>query len=365
LSFSVAQGPFDSTDVPFTSITVCAHGTSHCAVVNNVVLDTGSIGLRVFGSQLEGLGITPNTTGGGGTLKVGECGFFGAGVTWGAVSTVDVKIAGEPTITIPIQVMDDIGAFERPPDACTMGSTLLGTPTEAGFNGLLGVGQVPNDEPNLFADYYACFGEDCMLYSNPATSTIVLNPVSSFPVDNNGVVMTLPSIPDDGAPSVTGTLYFGIGTESNNQPGTVQVYDQDSDSSDDTFLTINSIMGGITSSSFFDSGANGIFFDSPITSCPDSGESAGFYCPPSTIAESAMNQGFSGSPTGTVNFSIANAQTLFSSDDVAFDNIGGSFDGGTSFDGFDWGLPFFFGRTVYIGIDGASSSLGTGPYTAY
>jgi hypothetical protein len=329
-----------------------------------VVLDTGSPGLRVFGSQLEGLGITPNTTAGG-TEKIGECAFFGSGSTWGAVSTVDVKIAGEPTITIPIQVIDDIGAFEKPPDTCTMGSTLLSSPSEAGFNGLLGVGQVPNDEPNLFTNYFACLGEDCMPYSNPATADIVLNPVSSFPVDNNGVVMYLPPIPDGGAATVNGTLYFGIGTESNNQPGAVQVYDQDSDPGDDTFLTINSSLGGVSSTSFFDSGSNGIFFDSTIQSCPDSGASSGFYCPASSTPESATNTGFSGTPSGTVNFSIDNAQTLFNSGNVAFDNVGGSLDGGTTFDGFDWGLPFFFGRTVYLGIDGVSSPLGTGPYTAY
>jgi hypothetical protein len=359
----VTTGPFDSVDVPFTSVTVCAHGTSKCAVVNNVVLDTGSTGLRVFGSQVEALKITPNTTAGG-SEQVGECAFFGSGVTWGAVSTVDVKIAGEPTITTPIQVMDDINAFRTAPGTCTMGSTLLSSPSVAGFNGLLGVGQAPNDEPNIFTDYFACLGGDCMPFSNPGSNT-VLNPVSAFPVDNNGVVMSLPQVPDQGQATVNGMLYFGIGTRSNNQPGAVQVYDQDSNSADDTFLTINSIMDGVTSSSFFDSGANGIFFDSAIEDCPDSGEASGFYCPASSLPLSAMNQGFSGSPTGTVNFSIANAQTLFNSNNEAFNNIGGSFDGATAFDGFDWGLPFFFGRNVYLGIVGASSPLGTGPYTAY
>jgi hypothetical protein len=35
-------------------------------------------------------------------------------------------------------------------------------------------------------------------------------------------------------------------------------------------------------------------------------------------------------------------------------------------DFFDWGIPFFLGRNVYIGIDGRlSPGLATGPFWAY
>ena len=32
---------------------------------------------------------------------------------------------------------------------------------------------------------------------------------------------------------------------------------------------------------------------------------------------------------------------------------------------FDFGLPFFFGRSVFVGINGKSTPAGTGPFTAY
>ena len=354
LPFSVTAGAYDALDQPLASITICATGTSNCTTVNDVLIDTGSFGLRIFGSQISGLGITPNTDGGS---ELGECAFFGSGSTWGSVSTVDVKIAGEPTITIPIQVMDDINAFAPPPNVCTQNTQLLASPSEVGFTGLLGVGQISNDA--IFTDYFDCSGENCSLLDSPPNADIVVNPVSSFPVDNNGVVVSLPSIPAGGQGTTDGTLYFGIGTESDNQPGAAKTFNENSDPNSPDYLDINTVFKGSTAGGFFDTGSNGYFFDSSILQC--SGGS-GFYCPAATLSESATNQSVGGSASDVVSFTVANDSN---SNDAAFDNLGGTLDGGTTYDGFDWGLPFFFGRTVYIGIVGTSSSLGSGAYTAY
>src|SRR6201998_4752715 len=41
----------------FTSVTVCAPGTSTCQTISSVLVDTGSYGLRVLASALNGLAL--------------------------------------------------------------------------------------------------------------------------------------------------------------------------------------------------------------------------------------------------------------------------------------------------------------------
>jgi hypothetical protein len=46
-------------------------------------------------------------------------------------------------------------------------------------------------------------------------------------------------------------------------------------------------------------------------------------------------------------------------------NVGGSPQRLSRSTAFVWGMPFFFGRTVFIAIDGANTQHGPGPYWAY
>src|SRR5271170_3523533 len=52
-SISVNGGPLGNyDDAAFTSVTVCVPGTSTCQTVDNVLVDTGSSGLRILSSAL-------------------------------------------------------------------------------------------------------------------------------------------------------------------------------------------------------------------------------------------------------------------------------------------------------------------------
>lgn len=58
--------------------------------------------------------------------------------------------------------------------------------------------------------------------------------------------------------------------------------------------------------------------------------------------------------------SVANADSLFATNDSELGRLAGPFPGS-----FDWGLPFFYGRNVFTAIEGKSTPQGSGPYWAF
>jgi hypothetical protein len=94
------------------------------------------------------------------------------------------------------------------------------------------------------------------------------------------------------------------------------------------------------------------FNDSSIAGC--TGNLAGFYCPASDVPLGATLTGVDGA-TGNVSFTVANAQTLFNTGNLAFDDLGGDFGSGAAL---DLGLPFFYGKSVYYGY-------GSTPFVAF
>jgi hypothetical protein len=100
----------------FTSVTVCAPGTSTCQTIDGILVDTGSTGLRVLGSSLT-LSLPQQTDASG--APVAECFNFLDGFTWGAVQSADIKMGGEQANGVPVQVIGGSGLrrFQRPAPA--------------------------------------------------------------------------------------------------------------------------------------------------------------------------------------------------------------------------------------------------------
>ena len=364
-------------DAGFVSVEVCVPGTSTCQTIDHVLVDTGSSGLRILKSGTVPLGLNlPQES------NFVECFQFVTSFTWGPVMLADVKLAGETASNIPVQVIGESNTgFPTIPTACQNSCATPGCSADTlqtlGANGLIGVSPFIQDCGSGCASastassiglYYSCPTSSSCATTAVALSQQVPNPVSAFTTDNNGVVIQMPSVAASGQSTASGTLIFGIGTQSNNALGSATIFRLD------PFGNFTTVYNGQQyPGSFVDSGSNGIFFlDTALTGMSDTncGQTNGvWYCPASTTNFATTNQGTSGSEA--VNFSAANANTLFSGVNTAFNDLTGPNPtcfqaSGPSQPCFDWGLTFFFGRTVFTAIEGANvSGVGAGPFLAY
>lgn len=360
----VDNGPSGTSgviNVPYVSVTVCRPGTSICQTIDHVQLDTGSYGLRLLAGQLDSALALPAVATPSGD-DAGECGKFISGYTWGAVRQADVRIADEVAAGISIQVIGDSGAsYTSTPSTCSSAGANIGSLSALGAKGILGVGMFRQDcgaacvNTAVSGIYYACANGGCAPSTMPLSRQIS-NPVASFASNNNGLLITMPAVGTAGLTSVNGTLVFGVNTQSNNTIGAETIYKANGNGD---FTT--TYKGKAYSASFIDSGSNGYFFtDSSIRQC----SGGDFYCPASTLSLSATNTAADGSASGTINFNVVNLVSLPSTITAA--QVGGTV-GSSSTAGnyFDWGMPFFYGRRVFVVMEDAAVAGKTGPYWAY
>ena len=367
--------PFAYLNGSFVSVNVCVPGTSTCQTIDHLLVDTGSFGLRLLDTSSQGKfnsasfpAITDSSSN-----PIAECvQFLDGSFFWGRVALADVKFASpttEAASSIPVHVIGDTTFDASHPVAadCASGGTDADTLASLGANGIIGVGSVqydcgsgcaPGAKSTPGKAYYSCPSTGCASALVPLAQQ-VQNPVALFATDNNGVIVELPAPSSSGATTLTGTLVFGIGTQSNNALGSSSVL-----TLDDNLNFTTSYKGTSYPGSFVDSGSNAYFFLDPttdgITQCSDN---TSFYCPGSTQNLSATNQGQNSTST-SINFSVANADNLFNSSNVLFNNVGGP-SGAPPNSFFDWGLPFFMGRNVFVSIAGKTAPGGTPPYVAY
>jgi hypothetical protein len=371
-SIAVNGGPVANQIYPngaFTSVTICVPGTSNCTTVDGILVDIGSVGLRVLATAIPSLTL-PQLSGSNDTTYYNCVNFVDGSYLWGPVEQADIEMADEKASTTSIQVMQTSGVAA--PSQCSTG-TNVGSQAELGANGILGVGSYPQDcgsacqtltTPDI---YFTCGSSGACASATISVSQQVTNPIVNFATDNNGVIIELPSV-DGEAASTSGSMIFGIGTESNNGLGSATVFTL----TEEGFFTTN-FNSQTLSDSFIDSGSNGYFFpDSSITQCAANSVAPGFYCPSSTLSLTAQNVG-ANATEGDVGFEVDNAVNDFNSfgSDAAFANLAGTNGSDTCAPstpcGFDWGLPFFYGRHVYSSIYGQSVPSGApaAPWWAY
>jgi hypothetical protein len=373
----------------YVTVKVCVPGGTTCANVDHVLLDTGSWGLRLVRSVLtaSGVTLTPSTDAQGKTIQ--ECAAFSGGQTWGPVALADVTLAGEVASKVPIQVLDDTNSSAPAPTTsicgANTGSVHNDVPTLLA-NGILGVGVFAQDcgtqcvSPASPLDfYYGCTATAAGVCTveNIALASQVTNPVAFFAADNNGVIVNLPNLQNaNGDATVTGEIIFGLGTQTDNAlPATaLTVLGADTTTGDFTATYSKTTVPGTTVlPALIDSGTDDYAFadtDPNMATCtatpPNNAAWVGYYCPiVAPQALSAINTGATSAAvpsvvSSPVQFAIADPNS-FVATATAFINLGG----GQGSARFTWGMPFFYGRKVYVGIEGKASGTYTGPYYAY
>ncbi len=315
---------------------------------------------------------------------VGECFGFVDSYAFGSVRSADFQVGGETVANMPLQVIADTGVFSTVPSQCSSGGgTALTTVSSLGANGILGIG-VSATDCGVFctsaggaaaATYYDCPSSGCSSIIARAASTTapfqqLPNPVAAMAVDNNGTIISLPAISTPTAVSTSGTLYFGIGTQTNNALGSAKILATTTSTGPDGSGLVTVTLNGQTyDEGFLDSGSNLFLFpDNAIAQCTDDNFS-GYYCPPSATTVGATIEGLSGNAIDA-SFTVQNAQAqLSTTGDSVLLGVAGSpsvFNNLASIPQlFDFGLPFFYGRNVYTAIEGRIAGTSTGPYYAY
>lgn len=351
----------------YTSIEICAPGSSNCAVIPHVLVDTGSVGLRLLASAIRAANATlpgalPQAAGTAGSV-VGECLPFVSGVTWGGVRSADLhwggsNYSGELAPNIPLQVIGDTGArVAAPPSSCTHQGTLLQTAAALGGNGIVGIGLFAQDcgsycAQNAAPIYFQCAGPGaCNAVAMPVARQIP-NPVAATTADNNGSLISLPA---GAAPQASGLLVLGIGTRLNNAlPASSAILGTNASG----YFTAN-FNGNTLPRSFIDSGSSANFMPTTGTvALPPCSSGAlagtGYLCPASTLTLVSGNRG-SAATAATANVLIVNANGAVAGNPGDYVIPGLAAENGAIGQSLDLGASFFFGRTVATLIENQSA----------
>jgi hypothetical protein len=175
------------------------------------------------------------------------------------------------------------------------------------------------------------------------------------------VLINLPNLVNaNGDAEVQGELIFGLSTQSDNMLPATGLTVLGADGNGDFTATYNG--SSTVLPALIDSGTDAYGFNDPTIAACASGAFVGYYCPavaPQSLF--AVNTGSGTSTaTNTVNFALADPNT-FVAGAAALTDLGGG--GGST--NFTWGMPFFYGRRVYIGFDQHAAAGYTGPFYAY
>ena len=341
----IAHTPNSGFNRLTVTVTVCVPGTTNCYDIPNIMVDTGSVGLRIQGFALPADFILPakRYLPDGGQLA--ECELFGGGDAWGTVSLADVKIGGTKASNMAVHVIAS-DAVRQPSECPSGGST---------SNGTLGIGIAETDcanaciQPAYYGKelgwhhrFFSCTATTCTGINGPVDTAYQLqNPTSILDGGiYNGAILDLPAIPGDVAAEVTGTLTFGVNVNSASSMSTT------------TIVPLNSLgemtttFAGMTfNASYFDSGTQTYSIGSTVFT-PCNHLQSSFCVSPA--------QDFHASITGSNGVAYTAPFRVGSYPSTGISAVAADY--GAATPNFVWGAPFFFGKRVAVVRQGQSVS---------
>ncbi|WP_323123652.1 DUF3443 family protein [Burkholderia alba] len=359
-----------SPNIPTVSITLCVPGytdAAHCQTIPDILVDTGASGVRIVASVLNPAlqkAFVPETYSG---KNVAECLQYVNSSVWGSVSKADIWLGTDPTQGtppanaqygngVPFQLIGGSG-LPAAPSQC---SNIQDTVAAFGSNGTIGVSPATLDGELL---YYTCSSTSCARAQLPSSSQVP-NPVVRLPADNNGVVLQINALGSGNAQaSGSGNLILGIGTETNNKlaASTTIAYTNSTYGMNDIKLQVGTNKATTFAASSdnydaFDSGTNdlslGVVSGLASGSCNDEFTPAD--CPAQPTNVSMMVTDGKGTSSTGYAFTVASYSDTTINKDAALSQLADH--GGYMLIGF----PYFYGKTLYFAIEGASVSSADG-----
>lgn len=364
VQIGVKNSKTNSINTPVTSVTIC-NNNNKCQTINNILIDTGSVGLRIESSVIDSdlrdsLLQSPVVTNDGESIT--QCMLFGGGYAYGSVvNAASVKIGSLYTQQIPIQLVDNNTL--NVPTSCKEKGMPINLPS-VGINGTLGIGPISTPLPNYAQIVYAVAADgipvEVISPVGEGIPTLEVNTFAYLNKHSNGVIFKLPNLSTPSESPISGYLILGIDTANNNQvsTNTIKLLGNPNTGWGGFISTASSNPNEAYSNveAMFDSGAALLnFMNVGIQTCDPMTGLIDLYCPSSSpFALQVMLGNYNSTQNANLplNLTLVNylGDAIFSS--VIIPSLGlfmtANFD--------VYGIPAFLGKTIYVEFESTTSN---------
>ncbi len=344
----------NGTNVPYITVKICKPGvvpvnTEYCQVIDHVMIDTGSFGLKINQSALSG-----DFTSSLPTLNdihnnpVYTCAQYGSGYMFGSDNYADIYISGEKSSNMPIQIIND-GNQSNLPIQCTS-TGKFNNLANYGAKAILGINPSVYLSNDFFDNFTYTNGQyQLIMGSSDIIESINVNPIIGFKTDNNGMIFNLPPAASNQNVNLYGTITFGLNTQANNIINATKVI---SNTTGGQFYAQNiSPTEGEITEAIIDTGTNGFMFNSDLRLC----QRSNIYCP--NTPTSWVTQAFGvNSLLSPINITQQISNSQGKNQIAPFMGMARP-----NSQGIIYGMPFLFGKTIFMSFESTQTALGTGP----